>query len=171
MPSFATRIIAGFIAGALAVLIFHQGMYLLMQQYGGPYGIKLGGTPWRTAPIALWPELFAALKMQAISVPAIASQSIWGGLWGILFAFMVDRLPGGLTLIKGFVFACIFPMLLGSWLLVAMVKGNPILGGAMAKGGFDIMALRNGFLLNGVGFGIGLGLLYPLLAGRMRRGD
>ncbi len=66
--------------------------------------------------------------------------------------------------IKGLFFGMIFPMLIGSWLVVAMIKGQPLFAGAMAKGGFDIMALRNGFLLNGVAFGLGLGVLYPLVA-------
>jgi hypothetical protein len=67
--------------------------------------------------------------------------------------------------VRGFVFGCIFPMLLGSWLIVALIKGQPLLANAFGKNGFNILQLRNGFLLNGVAFGIGLGLLYPLIAG------
>ena len=77
---------------------------------------------------------------------------------------MIDVLPGP-NVLRGFIFGCVFPMLIGSWLVVALIKGLPIFSGAFAKGGFNIMALRNGFLLNGVGFGIGLGLLYPAIAG------
>ena len=36
MTSSITKLVVGFIAGALAVLIFHQGMYVLMQQMGLP---------------------------------------------------------------------------------------------------------------------------------------
>ena len=39
---------------------------------------------------------------------------------------------------------------------------------AFAKG-FDIMRLRTPFLLNGVAFGLGLGIIYPLLAGLLGR--
>jgi hypothetical protein len=155
-----TKIVAGFLAGALAVLIFHQGMYLIMQSY---LGFQLQGAPWRTNATVLWPELFRALKMTAPSVPQILHQMIWGGLFGILFAFVIDSMPGGAAIIKGFVFGMIFPMLLGSWLIVAWVKSRPLMAGAFAKGGFNVMALRNGFLLNGVAFGLGLGLLYPML--------
>lgn len=166
MSSSIVKIVGGFIAGALAVLIFHQGMYVIMQSMGLP----LRGTPWNTATmVPLWPELFGLLKIGPVRVPAIASQSIWGGLFGILFAYLIDHMPGGLAIIKGLIFGMIFPMLLGSWLLVAMIKGAPLMSGAFAKGGFDIMALRNGFLLNGVAFGIGLGLLYPLIANMMGR--
>ena len=76
---------------------------------------------------------------------------------------MVDYIPTGPNWLRGFVFGCIFPMLLGSWVLVALIKGTPMFANAFAKG-FNPMALRNGFLLNGLAFGIGLGLLYPPLA-------
>lgn len=149
MPTSVNRIIAGFIAGFLAVIIFHQGMYVILQQTGVP----LGGKPWN----------FAA-NPGAFNMPAVINQCLWGGLWGILYAFMVDHMPGEQGWLKGFIFGLVFPMLLGSWLVVAMIKGTPIFSGAFAKG-FDVMRLVPGFFLNGVAFGIGLGLLYPLLAG------
>ncbi|MEQ1715558.1 MAG: hypothetical protein ABL907_06185 [Hyphomicrobium sp.] len=147
--------IAGFIAGALAVLIFHQGMYVLIQQLlkmgmlGAP---PLGGTPWNLG-----------ADPGAYGMPRVLNQAFWGGLWGIVFAHMIEVMPGP-NWLRGFIFGCIFPMLLGSWLVVAMIKGTPLMSNAFAKGGFNIMSLRNGFLLNGVAFGIGLGLLYPWLA-------
>jgi hypothetical protein len=140
-------------------------MYVLLQQMGLP----LRGSPWNMTSAPLWVELTRGLKMQPLTLPTIINQAIWGGLWGVLFAHMIDRMPGGMSIVKGFIFACIFPMLLGSWLIVALVKCNPVFAGAFAKGGFDIMALRNGFLLNGVAFGIGLGLLYPMLLRALRR--
>lgn len=156
MSSSITRIVAGFIAGFLAVLIFHQGMYVLIQQLlkmgvlGAP---PLGGVPWNFAP-----------DPAAYGMPRVLNQSFWGGLWGIVFAYLVPYIPTGPNWLRGFVFGCIFPMLLGSWLVVAMIKGTPLFSGAFGKDGFNIFALRNGFLLNGVAFGIGLGLLYPPLA-------
>lgn len=151
MPSGLVKLIAGFIAGALAVLIFHQGMYVLMQQAGLP----LRGTPWSMAAIPPY------------GVPRTVNAMFWGGLWGIVYAYLIDYIPGGMGWLKGLIFGMIFPMLIGGWLVVAMIKGTPLFSGAMAKGAFNVMALRNGFLLNGVAFGIGLGLLYPLLAGMM----
>ena len=148
MPNAANRTIAGFIAGFLAVFIFHQGMYLLLKQAGVP----LAGTPWNFAPFA-----------GAFGMPAVINQCFWGGLWGILFAFLIDSIPTGPDWLRGFVFGCVFPMLLGSWLVVPLIKGAPILSGLLTDG--NIMRLRPGFFLNGVAFGIGLGQLYPLLAG------
>ena len=89
MPNSVHRTIAGFIAGALAVAIFHQGMYLLMKQFGVP----LPGAPWNMAPAA-----------SAYGMPTVLNQMFWGGLWGILFAFMVDHIPVGPTWLRGFVF-------------------------------------------------------------------
>lgn len=151
MNSTMTRVLGGFIAGCLAVLIFHQGMYVVMQQMGLP----LRGAPWAMA-----------ADPAAFGMPRLFNQMFWGGLWGIVFAYMIDALPGP-NVLRGFIFGCVFPMLLGSWLVVAMIKGQPLLSGAFGKEGFNILALRNGFLLNGVAFGIGLGLLYPWLAGMM----
>lgn len=152
MPSSVSKIVAGFIAGALAVLIFHQGMYVAMQYFGLP----LRGAPWSMAPDAA-----------AFGMPRVLNQAFWGGLWGIVFAYVIEYLAIGPNWLRGLVFGMIFPMLLGSWIIVALIKGQPMFSNAMAKGGFDIMALRNGFLLNGIAFGIGLGLLYPVLAGML----
>jgi hypothetical protein len=149
MPHTASKIAAGFIAGALATLIFHQGMYALMQMMQLP----LQGKPWNMAADAA-----------AYGMPRLLNQMFWSGLWGVLFAYLYHMLPGGMGWLKGLIFGVFFPMLLGSWVIVATIKGTPMFSGAFAKGGFNILALRNGFLLNGVAFGIGLGILYPLLA-------
>ena len=152
MPASVTKIVAGFIAGALAVLVFHQGMYVVMQYLGLP----LRGAPWSMA-----------ADPAAYGMPRVLNQAFWGGLWGIVFAYLIDNMPFGPNWLRGFIFGMVFPMLLGSWVVVAMIKGQPMFSGAFGKDGFNILALRNGFLLNGLAFGIGLGLLYPMLAGMM----
>jgi hypothetical protein len=146
-----TKPAAGFLAGALAVLIFHQGMVLVLQKLGLP----LRGPPWNMAG-----------NPSAFGMPVLLNQMFWGGLWGILFAYLHQALPGNMGWLKGIVFGMIFPMLFGSWLVVAAIKGQPLFSGAFVRG-FDVLALRNGFLLNGIAFGIGLGILYPLLARAM----
>jgi hypothetical protein len=151
MGSSMSRLIAGFVAGALAVLIFHQGMYVLMQQMGLP----LRGAPFNMSP-----------NQAAFGLPVLVNQMFWGGLWGIAFAWVIDALPGP-NWLRGLIFGCLGPILLGGFILVAYFKQQPYFGGAFDKGGFNPMAWRNTFLLNGVGFGIGLGLIYPLLAGAL----
>jgi hypothetical protein len=141
-----TRPIAGFVAGTIATLLFHQGMYWIAKSAGLP----LQGTPWNYA-----------ANPAAFGLPSLLNLMFWGGLWGIVYAYLADRLPGP-GVVKGLIFGCIFPMLIGSWLVVAMIKGQPILSGALANK--DAMRLLPGFLLNGVAFGIGLGVLYPMMA-------
>lgn len=151
MSSTVTRVVGGFIAGALAVLVFHQIMYVILQQSG----VQMQGSPWNLSP-----------DPNAFRMPRLVNQMFWGGLWGIAYAWLVDYIPAGPGWVRGLVFGLIFPMLLGSWLLVAMIKGQPLFANAFAKG-FDIMRLRPGFFLSGIAFGLGLGLLYPLIAGLM----
>ena len=146
MPAQLSRVFTGFLAGALAVALFHQGMYWLLKEANVP----LQGTPWNMAPAAA-----------AYGLPVLFNQMFWGGLWGVVFAFMFERIPGHQGWLKGFLFGVVFPMLLGSWLVVSLIKGQPVFAGLLTDG--NIMRLRTGFLLNGVAFGIGLGLLYPLL--------
>ena len=146
MPAALKNTIAGFVAGAITVLLFHQVMYWLLKMAGMP----LQGTPWN----------FTALPA-AYGLPTLLNQMFWGGLWGVLYAAICDRLPGQ-DVVKGMIFGCLFPMLLGSWLVVPLIKGGPLFSGAAKDG---VMKLLPGLLLNGVAFGIGLALLYPLLAG------
>lgn len=159
MNSTVTKVVGGFIAGALAVLVFHQGMYVILQQIGLP----LRGSPFNMA-----------ANKEAFGMPFLFNSMFWGGLWGIVFAYTINLLPGP-NWLRGFVFGCLGPILIGGWLLVAFFKGTPYFGGAFGKDGFNILAWRNTFFLNAVGFGIGLGLLYPwlasLLGGRASEGQ
>lgn len=148
-----TRTAAGFVAGALAVAVFHQGMYLLLKQSGVP----LSGRPWNFAPAP-----------QAFGMPTLFNQMFWGGAWGVLFAHGFERWPGDRAWLKGLLFGIVFPMLLGSWLLVAAIKGQPLFAGFLID--FNPVRLRNGFLLNGVALGIGIGVLYPSLHAIFARG-
>lgn len=140
------NIVAGFVAGAFAVIIFHQGVYSLMSNWG-----MVSGQPWRMTP-------------NPYGVPDLVNQSFWGGLWGILFALIIDRMPPIPNWVNGLLFGLIFPMLLGSWILVSLIKGRPLFSGYFAD--FNLGRLRNGFVLNGVAFGIGLGIIYGLLPSR-----
>lgn len=148
MPHIVVRVTAGFLAGAITVSVFHQGMYFILKQIGVP----LQGLPWNMAALPA-----------AYGLPVLANQMFWGGLWGILFAVLYDVMPGGQGSLKGLLFGMVFPMLLGSWLIVAALKGQPLLAGFLAD--WNILKLRPGFFLNGIAFGIGIGILYPLLAG------
>jgi hypothetical protein len=156
----ARSVLLGVIAGALSVLIFHQGMYYLL----ATSRMGVSGEPWRTEMVPLWSDLMRTLGYPPFNVPLIVRQMIWGSLWGGLFGLIVARIPKGPAWIKGLFFALVFPMLIGSWLIIPLIEGAPILNGYLDHR--NHMRLRTGFLLNGLAFGLGLGIIYGLLAAR-----
>lgn len=142
------NVIAGFVSGALAVIAFHQCAYALMANWG-----LVNGRPWRLD-----------TTVAPFAVPDLVNQAFWGGLWGILFALVIDRMPRVPNWVNGMIFGMVFPMLLGSWIIVSLIKGRPLFSGYLTD--FDITRLRNGFVLNGVAFGLGLGLIYSWMPSR-----
>jgi hypothetical protein len=72
--------IAGFIAGVLSALIFHQGAVWIASQFG-------------------WARLWTGSE--------IGVQCLWSGLWGVLAVFAVERLPGNLKGWPGWVLVVI----------------------------------------------------------------
>ena len=65
-------IIIPFIAGFIAVLIFHQGVWAIFASAG-----KAPGPPWSMA------------KTGPLQVPAVVNSAFWGGLWGIVMVLMI----------------------------------------------------------------------------------
>jgi hypothetical protein len=89
-------------------------------------------------------------------VPGIVNLMFWGGLWGVLYALVADKLPGGASWLKGAIFGIIGPILIGSWLVGAFLKGQPLLAGLQPNRWIA-------GLLIGIGFGVALGLVYDML--------
>jgi hypothetical protein len=127
----------GFIAGVLAVFIFHQGALVLLH--------ALGLTPaaaYSLSPTRPW------------GIPQVVSLAFWGGVWGVLLAAALARLDGARLVVAATVFGAILPTLV-AWFVVAPLKGQP-----MAAGGVP-MAMAIGPIVNaawGLGAGIGLAL-------------
>lgn len=134
---------AGFIAGAIAVVIFHQGMFLILNLLG-----MLPAKPWSFAPIPPW------------GVPALMNQMFWGGLWGALFSVVWSHLPGKDFWLKGIVFGWLGPLLLGGWILLPLIKGGVYFAGLVP------MRMLVGALIQ-TAFGAGLGLIYEQLRTRI----
>ncbi len=88
------QIIGGFVAGALAVVVFHQGAGWLL----GLAGFALFA-PWSWAP------------SPPLGIPQVISLAFWGGLWGIAWAVLAARLKGGGSLPFAFLFGAILPTL------------------------------------------------------------
>ena len=135
----------GFLAGALAVPLFHQVMVLILHLAG-----QVPNFPWSMRPVP------------PLNVPTLANQMFWGGLWGVLFAVVVEAVPGRALWLKGVIFGLLGPWLLGNGLLVPLIKGGPLLFG------FAVPRMIIGALI-GATFGLGLALIYGLFRSRLGR--
>jgi hypothetical protein len=134
----AGKLLVGFVAGFIAVLLFHQPALALLTQLGvaeaSTYSFKA------TAPFG---------------VPQLVSLSFWGGVWGVVFALVEHRIPRGKRYwVYAFLFGAIFPTLV-AWFAVAPMKGLPMAGGWQASRMFT------GFFINGA-WGLGNALLLAL---------
>lgn len=134
------RIFLGFLAGALSVLVVHQGMVLVLTNIG-----LVSWKPWSMAPTG------------PFGVPALANQMFWGGLWGAGFAAVWPRLPGRNWGVRGALYGAIGPLLLGRWLLVPLLKGEPVFAGLNGP-----VMLTQALIIPA--FGAGLAWIYGNLA-------
>jgi hypothetical protein len=131
-------LIVGFIAGAVSVLIFHQGAAALLHALG-----LTPGAPYSLAATA------------PFGIPALWSTAFWGGLWGMLLAATLARVHGAAFMVWAAIFGAVLPTLV-AWFVVAPLKGQPM------AAGFVPMAMLIGPIVNaawGLGTGIGLALL------------
>jgi len=136
-PSHLTRLlVVGFIAGAIAVLVFHQGAYAILHSLGftprAPYSMQ-ATAPW--------------------GIPQVWSLTFWGGVWGIALAATFGRLDGPPLVAWATLFGAIAPTLV-VWFVLAPFKGQPVMAGA------DVHAMATGLIVNAAwGLGTGIGLL------------
>jgi hypothetical protein len=128
-------LVLGFLAGALAVVLFHQGMVFLLSTIG-----------------LIQSRVYTLQGVPPFGVPTILNQMFWGGLWGLLFAALADTLPAWPRLLLGFTFGVLGPVL-ASGFVVAPLKGIPIAAGWVPQ------RMLASILINGC-WGIGLVLLY-----------
>ena len=135
-------LVSGFIAGALAVLIFHQGALGVLHLYG-----LAPRAPYSFAPTA------------PFGIPVLWSLAFWGGIWGIVLAASLARLRGVSFIVAATLFGAILPTLV-AWFVVAPLKGQPV------AAGWAPAAMMIGPTVNAAwGFGTGLGIA---LFGRRR---
>ncbi|MBK1662404.1 hypothetical protein [Paracraurococcus ruber] len=136
-------ILAGFVAGFAAVLVFHQGTAFLLHHVGNdiPAVVSVLG---KTNP----PFNLAATK--PLGVPVVLSQAFWGGVWGMALAALLATLRPPAIL-----FSTIFGAVALTAVAVTLVpwlKGLPAWNGTIPW---------RGLLLNGAwGFGTALMLLW-----------
>jgi hypothetical protein len=142
--SAARRLAIGFGAGFIAVLVFHQPLLALLSASG-----FVAAKAYSTAATA------------PFGVPQIFSTAFWGGVWGVVFAWVEPRLPrkAGYWL-AALAFGAALPSLV-AWFVVAPLKGAPILAGG------DLPRIVTALLVNGA-WGVGCAFLYWLYSGGLR---
>jgi hypothetical protein len=140
------RLIAiGFIAGVLGILVFHQPTIALLQLIEG-----------RPLSVYRWLP-----SVPPIGVPTIVNACFWGGLWGIVFYWLVRRFRGRWPAWAiGLVAGVVLTAGLGGWLIVPLIKGTPIFGG------FNWPTMWRSPLIHGM-FGLGSALFAELLEKRI----
>src|SRR5262249_29239692 len=101
-------VIVGFVAGAIGVLLFHQGIILAMYLAGllpsPPYSMK---------------------ATEPFGIPQVLSSAFWGGLWGIVLVWLMVALRGADRLWVAVLFGGVLPTLVGI-LIVTPLKGGDI---------------------------------------------
>ena len=128
------KILAGFIAGFLATLIFHQLALTVL------WAVNIAPAP-----------SFPMHPTKPLGVPAVFSLAFWGGLWGIIYAYIHHRFPQGVGYwLLAFLFGAIFPTLV-AMLVVLPLKGKPM------GGGWHMPLLVTATLING-SWGLGTGI-------------
>ena len=138
-PSIAMVILLGFVAGFLATLTIHQLTIGLLYALGA-----VPNPPWSLRPVA------------PLGVPAVLNLAFWGGVWGIVWALLADRMSRSWPLwLAGLIFGALAPTLVG-WFVVAPIKGQPV------ANGFNLARMWIGPLVNGL-WGLGTALIYDFI--------
>ncbi len=134
-------LIFGFVAGFLAVPLFHQmASYLLWLMMPGR------SFPWNMS-----------TAQHPFGIPALINLSFWGGVWGVLFALIERWLPRRrpLYLICALLFGAVATTLAG-WFIFGPLKGQAF---SMARVNWII------FFING-SWGLGTGVILSLIRPR-----
>jgi hypothetical protein len=138
----ATQAVRGFVAGFLAVLIFHQIALLLLHLAG-----LVPAMPWNMAAVP------------PLGVPTVISAAFWGGLWGIVLVLLAPRLGSEAGYWVGSILFGAVVVTLVAWFVVRPIKGLPV-GAVFAWPGVTIGPIVNG------AWGFGTALLLRLLPDR-----
>jgi hypothetical protein len=144
------RIVVGFIAGAISVLLVHQPLLMLFKSIGWIAQF----TPYNTAPFAGAPAMIKTVFAPMGGFPIIANLVFWGGVWGALFALIYRVFPGPM-IVKGLLFGLVL-VILSNWLVLPYLRGQPFFAN------FDVMRLLVGGLLQ-MAFGAGIAIIYSLM--------
>lgn len=130
--------VKAFVAGFMATLVFHQGLWA---------GLYAAGS----VPKAAW-DMTA---VPPLGVPSVISLAFFGGLWGVVLWQLMKNSTALQYWLRAIVMGAIGPSAL-ALLVVFPLKGLPILGGP------DPKVIVGALLLNAA-WGLGVGLMMKLL--------
>lgn len=130
--------IAGFIAGSVSVLVFHQFGFFIANELG-----------------LLKVQLYNMRPVPPLGVPTIVSLAFWGGVSGIVGSFIVPRLPAAVDGPLGWILFAGIVVTLVNWFVVLPIKGQPI-GGGFRMPGMVVVPLVYAF------WGVGMWLIFGL---------
>lgn len=118
----------GFLAGVIAVITAHELISLVLLNAG-----VFGRVPWSTEPALV------------SGIPQIASDAIWGGIWGAIFAVILGAKPRGSMTLRGALLGIVGPALLGVFLLVPFLRGEGIFLGGDVNAVVAVLMIAAGF--------------------------
>ncbi len=104
----SSTLVVGFVAGFFGTLVFHQLLIGALWLAG-----VLPRPPYSLAPVP------------PFGVPAVISLAFWGGLWGIVLLWVLQRWPTRMPALAATVFGAVLPPLVG-WFVVAPIKGRAV---------------------------------------------
>lgn len=134
----AMRAFLGFIAGAISLLTFHQGMVELFHLAGA------GAAAWSVRPVP------------PLGIPRVVDLSFWAGVWGLGFGLLMPRFTWPLWLC-GALMGCLAALV--GWFVVAPLKGQPLAAGWVPA------AIARSLLMKAF-YGLGVGIILPMLTPR-----
>ncbi|HML43650.1 MAG: hypothetical protein JNN24_04100 [Hyphomicrobium zavarzinii] len=137
-------LVLGFIAGAIALVTVHEliGLWL----YNSGYATRL---PWSMEPSLM------------TGYPQIATDAVWGGVWGAVFALILGSVPRGSMTFRGALLGLIGPALVGTLVLIPLIRSEPPFLGNDINLIWPVLA-------TGAGFGAATAWLYGFLTSGCR---
>jgi hypothetical protein len=118
----------GFLAGVIAVITVHELISLALLNAGA-----FGRVPWSMEPALV------------TGIPQIASDAIWGGIWGAIFAVILGAKPKGSMTLRGALLGIVGPALLGVFLLVPFLRGEGMFLGGDLNAVVAVLMIATGF--------------------------
>lgn len=129
-----TNTLRAFVAGFLATLLFHQGLFSVFHSIG-------------LVPM----PAFNMTPSQPFGVPSVISLALWGGLWAVPIALWLRRKQATHYWLHALVMGAVGPTAV-AMLIVFPLKGLPV----------ELKTVIGGLWLNGLwGIGVALFLRWP----------